>query len=124
MNGFQQDNRKLFEISLWYGMPPLAKPLWRVKENLPAALGHDSVFLPGTEKTAGSERRDVRGVSDLFVRDLEFNATRNILSERPGEAYQRLSQPLASGVACQSYVGCEMPGKVIVRNQQCIIQQL
>ncbi len=75
------------------------------------SIQHRSVAT--AQETTCGEQGHVRSVGQLFIRDVELNATGNLLANTIGQIDEDLGEPLSSGVASQSHVGGNIISEIV-----------
>jgi hypothetical protein len=78
------------------------------QQDFTAVLFHNAAALPRTQQTAGSESRHVRGIRQFLIGDVQFDSTRDVLPDHPGQAFQHTRQSFFSRVTSQR----DMRGKI------------
>ena len=86
------------------------------KEDFAAALHENALALPCVQQAARSERRDVSFVGQFLIPDVEFDASRDFLTDSFCEVSEYLSEPLRGGVADQRGVYPPISCQVIKGN--------
>jgi len=77
------------------------KLFWSTKHDFASLLTNRPSSVPLAQKTASSKRCDVRGVGQILIRNIQFNAIRDHVTNSLGEAQQDLRKPLASSLRDQ-----------------------
>lgn len=74
------------------------KLLREAKQQLTSGFDQNAVSLPGAQNAAGGKWSDVRGISQLFVCQINASPTRNLMAETAGKSYQNLGEPFFCAV--------------------------
>src|SRR5689334_15880931 len=77
---------------------------WRVQKNLATSLNQGSPPLPLTDQAAGGERRDIGGLRQLLIRDIQLHALGDLASNALGQVDEDGSKPLRRCVAGERHM--------------------
>jgi len=72
------------------------KLLWSTNHDFASLLKNRPPSVPLAQKTTSSKRCDVRGVGQILIRNIQFNAIGDPVTDSLDEAQQDLRKPLAS----------------------------
>src|SRR5271170_6705257 len=95
-----------------------------VKHDGPAVFHNHTVSLPFAQETARSKGRDVGGIGQLFIRNINLHPARDFSAHTFRKTYQYPGNSFSGTVGDQGHMGCEEPGQIVPSNQQSILHEL